>query len=268
MLLTEQLVKGVDVGVNTPRRPWEACGTSGMKTLVNGGINLSELDGWWAEAYAPEVGWALGDGREHNSDSKQDAIDATALYDLLEREIVPAFYVRNQDGIPAGWVARMRESMARLTPRFSTNRSMSEYTSQHYLPASAAYHLRAADKGKIGAELVERRRIIDDQWRSLSFGTVSVTTRDNRHVFEAQVHLEDLAPAAVDVELFANAAEGSDKVRQEMKILHPIPGSKGGYVYGASVSDDRPTSDYSARLIPDRGGLTVPLESRQILWQR
>ena len=122
MLLTEELVQGVDVWLNTPRRPWEACGTSGMKVLVNGGINLSELDGWWAEAYAPELGWALGDGREHDDDPTWDAAEAEALYDLLEREVIPAFYTRDEQGIPAAWVARMRESMARLTPRFSAGR--------------------------------------------------------------------------------------------------------------------------------------------------
>ena len=113
MLLTEHLVQGVDVWINTPRRPWEACGTSGMKVLVNGGINLSELDGWWAEAYTPEVGWALGDGQEHGDDPAWDAVEADALYDLLEGEVIPDF-------IPATRAAshrlgeRMRESMARL----------------------------------------------------------------------------------------------------------------------------------------------------------
>ena len=119
MLLTEHLVQGVDVWINTPRRPWEACGTSGMKVLVNGGINLSELDGWWAEAYTPEVGWALGDGQEHGDDPAWDAAEAEALYDLLEREVIPEFYTRDENGIPTAWVTRMRESMARLTPLFA-----------------------------------------------------------------------------------------------------------------------------------------------------
>ena len=95
MLLTEHLVQGVDVWINTPRRPWEASGTSGMKVLVNGGINLSELDGWWAEAYTPDVGWALGDGQEHGDDPAWDAVEADALYDLLERQVIPEFYTRD-----------------------------------------------------------------------------------------------------------------------------------------------------------------------------
>ena len=151
MLLTEHLVQGVDVWINTPRRPWEASGTSGMKVLVNGGLNLSELDGWWAEAYTPEVGWALGDGQEHGDDPAWDAVEADALYDLLEREVIPEFYTRDEQGIPTAWVTRMRESMARLTPRFSTNRTVREYTERHYLPAAAAYRARAADKGAVGS---------------------------------------------------------------------------------------------------------------------
>ncbi len=112
MHLTEELVQGVDVWLNTPRRPWEACGTSGMKVLVNGGLNLSELDGWWAEAYTPEIGWALGDGQEHDDAPAWDAIDAEALYNLLEQQVVPEFYTRDEQGIPKAWVTRIRESMA------------------------------------------------------------------------------------------------------------------------------------------------------------
>ena len=155
MFLTEQLVQGVDVWINTPRRPWEASGTSGMKVLVNGGINLSELDGWWAEAYTPEVGWALGDGQEHGDDPAWDAVEADQLYDLLEREVIPEFYTRDQSDIPTAWVKRMRESMARLTPRFSADRTVREYTEQRYLPAATAYRERRADKGAIGRKMVD-----------------------------------------------------------------------------------------------------------------
>ena len=136
MQLTERLVQGVDVWLNTPRRPWEACGTSGMKVLVNGGLNLSELDGWWAEAYVSDLGWALGDGQEHGNDPAWDAAEAEALYERLEREVIPEFYTRNEKGIPIAWVNRMRESMARLTPHFAADRTVREYTEQHYLPAA------------------------------------------------------------------------------------------------------------------------------------
>jgi len=121
MLMAERLVQGVDVWINTPQRPWEASGTSGMKVLVNGGLNLSELDGWWAEAYTPEVGWALGDGQEHGDDPVWDAAEAEALYERLEQEVIPEFYARNEKDLPVRWINRIRESMARLTPRFSAS---------------------------------------------------------------------------------------------------------------------------------------------------
>src|SRR5580692_6290484 len=108
MLLAEHLVHGVDVQLNTPQRPWEASGTSGMKVLVNGGLNFSELDGWWVEAYRPDVGWAIGDGREHGEDPAWDAYEAETLYAILEQQVIPAFYQRNAAGIPIGWVDKIR----------------------------------------------------------------------------------------------------------------------------------------------------------------
>jgi starch phosphorylase len=267
MLLTEHLVQGVDVWINTPRRPWEACGTSGMKVLVNGGINLSELDGWWAEAYTPEVGWALGDGREHGEDPACDAVEASALYDLLEREVIPEFYTRDKSGIPITWVNRMRESMALLTPRFSANRAVREYTEQHYLPAALAYLERAADKGEVGRQMVNWRQALEQKWATLRFGEVKVKTKGKQHVYEVQVYLNDLDPESVCVELYADGMNGSAPVRQEMKRGQKLVGAENGYVYIAQVPATRPTTDYTARLRPHRSGVAVPLEAAQILWQ-
>ena len=267
-LLAEHLVQGVDVWLNTPRRPWEACGTSGMKVLVNGGLNLSELDGWWAEAYTPEVGWALGDGQEHGDDPAWDAIDADTLYDVLEREVIPEFYARDGEGIPTAWVARMRESMARLTPRFSTNRSVREYTERHYLPAAAAYRERAADHGAVGREVVNWEQMLKQKWATLGFGDMKVQTNEARHIFEAEVYLNDLDPKAVRVELYADGINGSDPIRQEMKHVRRLADASGDYVYSAAVSAARSSTDYTVRLIPRCSGVAVPLEVASILWQR
>jgi starch phosphorylase len=268
MLLTEHLVQGVDVWINTPRRPWEACGTSGMKVLVNGGINLSELDGWWTEAYTPEVGWALGDGQEHGDDPAWDAAEAGALYKLLEQEIIPEFYTRNDNGIPAAWIKRIRESMARLTPRFSANRTVREYTEEHYIPAAAAYRERAANKGALGKQIVDWQHNLEQKWAALRFGEVKVETSGGRHIFDIQVYLYDLDPKAVRVELYADGVNGGSPVRQEMKQGLLPAGSPGIWVYRASVPADRPSADYTARVIPQRGGVAIPLESSRILWQR
>jgi len=268
MHLTERLVQGVDVWINTPRRPWEACGTSGMKVLVNGGINLSELDGWWAEAFVPDLGWALGDGQEHGSDPAWDAAEAETLYERLEREVIPEFYNRNEKGIPTAWVARMRESMARLTPRFSADRTVREYTEQHYLPAAAAYLSRVANKGAIGKQMVDWRHSVEQKWATLHFGTVKVETRDGKHIIEVQVSLHGLDPKAVRVELYADGIKGSPPVRQEMTCLHPLADESGGYVYSATVSAARPPIDYTARVMPRCEGVAIPLEDPRILWQR
>jgi starch phosphorylase len=268
MLLTEHLVQGVDVWINTPRRPWEASGTSGMKVLVNGGINLSELDGWWAEAYTPEAGWALGDGREHGDDPAWDAVEADALYGLLEREVIPEFYARDGQGIPAAWVARMRVSMARLTPRFSADRAVREYTGQHYLPGAATYRERAANKGAVGRQIVDWQHAVEKEWPALRFGDLRVETNAEHHVFEVEIFLNDLDPNAVRVELYADAIDGGDPVRVEMKCARPLPDASRRSVYRATVPTTRPARDYTARVIPQRSGVAVPLESARILWQR
>ena len=268
MLLAERLVQGVDVWINTPRRPWEASGTSGMKTLVNGGLNLSELDGWWAEAYAPEVGWALGDGQEHGDDPAWDAAEADALYELLEREVIPEFYARDEHGIPAAWVARMRESMARLTPRFSASRTVREYTEQHYVPAASAYHARMANQGAIGRRMVDWQHGLEQKWAALRFGEVRVETRDGQHAFEVQVLLNDLDPEAVRVELYADGVTGGAPVRQAMKRGRQLAGAPGGFIYSAAVSADRPPAEYTARVIPQCDGVAIPLEDARIQWQR
>jgi starch phosphorylase len=268
MLLTERLVQGVDVWLNTPRRPWEASGTSGMKVLVNGGLNLSELDGWWAEAYTPEVGWALGDGREHDDDAVWDAAEAGQLYDLLEQQVVPEFYKRDENGIPTAWVARMRESMARLTPRFSANRAVREYTEKYYLPALVAYEGRTAEKGALGVQIVEWRRTLERRWSGLRFGEVRVECAGDKHAFEVQVFLDEIDPDAVRLELYADAEGEGDPVRQEMTRGRQLIGSVNGYVYSASVPATRPATDYSPRAVPHFPRVGVPLEAGQILWQK
>ena len=268
MRVAKQLVRGVDVWLNTPRRPWEACGTSGMKVLVNGGINLSELDGWWAEAHTPQVGWALGDGHEHGDDPEWDAVEAEALYDLLEREVIPEFYSRDGQGIPTAWVSRMRESMAQLTPRFSASRTVREYTENYYLPAASTYVGRAAEQGKSGADIIAWRKSVDKHWGAVHFGAVRHESDGTQHLFEVQVYLDDLDPEAVRVELYANAVDGHPREQVRMERLHPLVGASNGYAYRAQVSAVRPPSDYTARIVAHRDGVAVPLEDAHILWQR
>jgi len=211
---------------------------------------------------------ALGDGQEHGDDPAWDAVEAVTLYERLEREVIPEFYTRDDRGIPTAWVARMRESMARLTPRFSANRTVREYTEQHYLPAAAAYRSRIANKGAIGMQMVNWQHSLEQKWAKLRFGELKVETKGNNHLYEVQVYLNDLDPNAVRVELYADGISGGAPVRQEMKRIRQLAGAPGGYVYSTAVSAARPPADYTARVIPNCDGVAVPLEAAHMLWQR
>jgi len=267
MRISEKLVQGVDVWINTPRRPWEASGTSGMKVLVNGGINLSELDGWWAEAYTPEIGWAIGDGHEHVDDTAWDAIEAEQLYSILEQKVAPEFYHRNKKGIPTAWISRMRESMAKLTPRFSADRSVREYTERHYLPGAAAYLERAANKGEKGKQLADTMQKLEQHWDSIHFGEVYVETIENQHLFEVQLFFKDLDPETLQVELFSDGLNEEAPSVQIMNRGKMVEGELTGYQYHTSVSAARPVSDFTARVIPTIPTVSVPLEISKILWE-
>lgn len=267
VLLTQHLVEGVDVWVNTPRRPWEACGTSGMKVLSNGGLNVSELDGWWAEAYNPKVGWAIGDGREHGEDPKWDAAEAEALYDLLEQEIVPEFYNRDAEGVPLAWIERIRESMATLTGQYSSNRSVRQYVEQYYLPAASAYQQRSADGGVGAIELLKWKEAVEKKWENIRFSGVKVETVDNQHQFEVLVYVNDLDPDYVNVQLYADGGDSDETVEVPMTRVRALAGDSSTYVYQASVPALRLASDYTPRVIPQYPGAKVPLEAINILWQ-
>ena len=267
MALAAELVQGVDLWINTPRRPWEACGTSGMKLLVNGGLNLSELDGWWAEAYSPEVGWALGDGKEHNEPG-WDAAEAEALYSLLEREVVPTFYARDARGIPLGWVAKMRASMARLTARFSSNRMVREYTENYYIPAARELERRMAPEGQVGIAIEQWRRRLAERWGGLHFGNLSVSRSDSSLTFELQVYLGEIDPADVQVEIWVEPADSQSSPVTTMEPIEKLAGATNGFIYRATVAADRPADHYTPRIVPRTPGVSVPLEASQILWFR
>ena len=259
MLLTENMVQGIDVWLNTPRRPWEACGTSGMKVLVNGGINLSELDGWWAEAYTPEVGWAIGDMQEHGEDPAWDAAEADALYTILEQQVIPDFYTRNQNGIPEKWIEKMRNSMAILTPQFSANRAVREYTEKYYLPAAENYIKRAANKGAEGIRITDAQYELREKWNGVYITDVKTQSITNGYSFTATVFLNGIDESNILIELYANGIDDGNPERIKMNVESSA--------YNADVTTTRPASDYTIRIIPKYEGIAVPLENNLIFWQ-
>jgi starch phosphorylase len=266
MTLAQHLAAGVDVWVNNPRRPMEACGTSGMKILVNGGLHCSTLDGWWDEAFSPEVGWAIGDTGEH--DGHGDTEDAHALYDLIERQIAPEFYSRDREGIPRAWVQRVRASMTRLTAQFSADRMVKDYVERAYLPAARAYRRRAGDGLATAAALEAWVAQLDDAWSTLRFGTVSVSASDGHWDFVVQAYLGEVPPEAVAVQLYADEIEGEGSTRVDMARESPIHGSVNGHIYRGRVPDTRPANHYTPRIVPRHPEAFVPAEAGHILWWR
>lgn len=260
--VAEQMVQGVDVWINTPRPPWEACGTSGMKVLVNGGLNLSILDGWWAEAYHSELGWAVGDDKTYSGTPSGDLADAEALYALLENAVVPTFYRRDEHGLPREWLALMRESMAHLTPRYSSNRMLQEYVENYYLPLSAAGEARSP----VAAEAINKwHRSLANHWPRLHFGNVAVQSSGDQHEFNVQVYLDGIAPEQVAVQLYADG-QGVEIIA--MNRGAPLTGATNAYTYHARVPANRPSQAYTPRVIPAHAAVSIPLEAPLILWYR
>jgi starch phosphorylase len=272
--LAQHLQPGVDLWINTPRRPNEACGTSGMKVLASGGLNLSTLDGWWDEAYDPQVGWSVGDCQEQN-DPCRDDWEADLLYRMLEEQVIPMFYDRDNMGIPTAWVAKIRASMSRLTPRYSSSRMMKEYVEKSYQPAADAYRRRKADGSRLAKELAKWQERLDDNWKSLRFGRLTLSKENESWNFQVEVYLGDMPPEDVHVELYADflkcdgfGEEQDVPVKVIMDQKEPLAGAVNGFLYCANVSANRPAGDYTPRIVPYHPEAFVPKEDAHILWMR
>ena len=266
MALAEEMVQGVDVWINTPRRPWEACGTSGMKVLVNGGLNISELDGWWAEAYNQEIGWCIGDGKEHQNPD-WDAVEAEQLYRLLEEEVIPEFYTRDAAGIPHAWVTRMRASLMHLAPYYSTSRMMKEYVEKMYIPSSEAYSQRMGDNCNLAKELRTWKVTLEQYWHGIHWGNLEVHEETDGWSFDVQVYLGEIQPTCVHVQLFADPTDTGVPVIQEMERQASIPGSVNGYHYYCRIVTERCPTEFSQRIIANHPDSIIPGEMNLILWR-
>lgn len=265
--LAQEMVQGVDVWINTPRRPWEACGTSGMKVLVNGGLNCSILDGWWDEGYEPGVGWAIGDGTGGEAE-EVDERDADSLYKLLAEEIAPEFYRRDAGGLPRDWLARIRRSMSVLTPVFSSTRMVREYVMKAYLPLVQQLRSRLANDCAVSRELYSWSENLQRRWPSLHIGQPKVERAEGAWRFSVPVFSGEVPPDSIRVELFADALEDKPS---EIAVLHreqPIPGGMNGYIFAGEVADKRPVGDYTIRVVPYRPDVQIPAELPLIAWQR
>ncbi|MFO0676433.1 MAG: alpha-glucan family phosphorylase [Polyangiaceae bacterium] len=277
MRVARALVSGVDVWLNTPRRPLEASGTSGMKAAANGGLNLSVLDGWFAEAWrdhGAEVGWAIGRGEEYQ-DAAGDRLEAELLYDLLEREVVPTFYQRDGIGsLPRAWIRRMKNAIANLVPEYNTQRMVKQYTEGSYVPAIGLSKSMVADNLAAADKLVAWKKRVASAWPGVAIRDVSIQSAEELQVGEvmkvtATVQLGTLAPEDVAVELYHGPTHGSHELGHG-KVVAMKPSSKieeGVFRYGGEI----PTAEsgahaFAARIMPYNAAMTQPYETTLIRW--
>jgi starch phosphorylase len=208
MNIARHLVQGVDVWLNTPQRPKEASGTSGMKVIYNAGLNCSVLDGWWAEGYQPEVGWAIGHGEEYPESEweTQNFIESEALYNILEQDIVPLFYDRGRDGLPREWIGRVKQSIRTLAPVFNTRRMVEEYAQMYYIPCYRNTLNMTQAKLKDGLEYAAWREKLETAWKQVQIRSVEVSAKQVKVGTELEVtalaDLGNLKPEDVRVQLY------------------------------------------------------------------
>ena len=269
------MVEGVDVWLNTPRRPHEASGTSGMKATFNGAINISTLDGWWDEAYTPQVGWAIGHGEDYEDHDLQDQVESEALYDILENEVIPEFYDRGADGLPRRWVARMKASMANLCPVFNTNRMVRQYTETYYMPAVEKFRRISANEFKAAHDLVVWKKKIDANWPQVKIQKVVASSSNNLKVgdsieVEVKVFLGALLPKDVLVQLYLGRLDTSGNIVNAtiFPMQHKEAGENGTHVFSASAVPCSMSGlhGYTARVMPQYAGAEFSPEPGAITW--
>lgn len=266
MRIARHLVQGVDVWVNTPRRPWEACGTSGMKILANGGLNLSQLDGWWAEAFADDLGWGVGDGAEHGPE--HDVVDANQLYSLIEEELAPEFYERNSSNEPHRWISRIRRSMGQLVAQFSADRAVRDYVERYYVPLAEGYNRRTKNQCALATEQTSMLKDIAQRWSNVRIVGSACRRTNAGYDIQLEVELAGIAPQLLRIQLY-RAGDEQGPARTWDLARYCDTADHTAALYSGMVPDDCPDSFYTGRIIVDDGtGLSVPLEAPLIVWQK
>jgi glycogen phosphorylase len=272
--ISRLMVAGCDIWLNTPRRPREASGTSGMKAAMNGLPNLSVLDGWWDEADYVSTGWAIGHGEMYDDPAYQDQIEANALYDLLEKEVVPLFYDRDADGLPRRWVAKMKDAIRLNCPFFNTARMVGEYAQRAYFHASDRFYNLTSDNYTPAKELANWKTKLSDNWYNIKIKDVDVSSGtdilvDQNVIVNAKVDLASLSKDDVQVELYQGAIDASgDIVNGEPVVME----YKGKDEYGLSnytgeiVYNTSGLQGLSLRVLPKHQYLSSPYEPRLIVW--
>jgi starch phosphorylase len=272
--IARYLVQGVDLWLNTPRRPLEASGTSGMKVTANGGLNVSVLDGWWDEAYQVGIGWAIGRGEEYEDQLYQDEVESQTLYDLLEKEIVPLYYHRGQDGLPRGWIELMKKSMMAIIPYFNTNRMVKAYFETFYLPCHRFWEKLSADHMKRAKELAGWKESIRGTWKTMKIMDIQADDQEiqkagTRLKVRARINPGGISPDEVVAELFyglvGSAGEIVEVQTAPMDFLETD--SNGFFLFeGFIPCDECGRYSYTIRILPKHEDMVNKYETGLITW--
>jgi starch phosphorylase len=272
--IARMLVQGVDVWLNTPRRGMEASGTSGMKAAANGVLNCSILDGWWVEGYSPDLGWAIGRGETYAEGNMQDQLESQALYDILEKQIIPLFYKRNVDNIPREWIARMKTCMRKLAPVFNTNRMVREYTDKFYVPCDARGQKLSANNLERSIQLARVKDMLRSRWGGVKIVGVHVGGNGHYHVgenmeVEALIDLPDIDPRDIAVELYAGPITATGQIGAPTVLRMNHAKQVGGPRHVFSGQIECRTSGrqgFAVRVVPGNPDLATPFEPGLISW--
>jgi starch phosphorylase len=273
-VVARYLVQGVDVWLNTPRRPMEASGTSGMKAAFNGALNLSILDGWWDEACSQRTGWGIGKGEDYHDLDYQDRVEAGALYDLLETDVVPLFYTRGADHLPRGWISLMKTAMGELCPVFNTNRMVHQYVIAGYCPAQDRRARLEQDGYRRARDLARWKERVRQGWGAVRVLRVDVALPEETRVgkeFEVKAWVETgaLGPEDLAVQVYLG------KLRESRDIVDPeavemAPGdtdASGGRVFSVRIPcRTSGTQGLTVRVLPRHEDLGQTHETGLIAW--
>jgi len=274
MNVARYLLQGADVWLNTPRRLLEASGTSGMKAAINGALNLSILDGWWDEAYRPDVGWSIGQGEVYEDHQYQDEVESSAIYNLLEQEIIPLFYDRGATGVPRGWVAKMKMALKTICPVFNTHRVVRDYTEKLYLPGIQLYHRLTENEMSRAKTLAAWRLALLEHWEGIKIEKVEVDTAEEIRVGDqitarAIIRLPGLQPTDIRVQLYHGPLDVKGQITKgtAVDMVCQGPQDENSYLFVGTIpcrSSGR--HGFAVRILPYHEDLITPFQPGLIVW--